>query len=293
VANHLRLKTRLFNIARLPFLFPPLERYLVRHTVGKPFQGLCSKLPANHYQYPPDSVRVIERYGIRFEVDISDLIGWYLYFGFLDPSHEALLSLCSPGDVVLDVGANIGLTPLRIASAVGSGGHVYAFEPYDKSYQQCLRNIEINRMENIEVIKAALADHAGKASLEVPDIHNLGRNRIRFSIARPEFDCVPLTTVDAFVDDRALPRVDVIKIDVEGFESFVLQGAKMTLEKYRPRLFIEFHGDLLADYGKSAEGLLQYLEGFGFVCSSARNGSIMTAATVDRNVKDDLVCLPS
>lgn len=140
------------------------------------------------------------------------------------------------GDVVLDLGANIGLFS---ASAAAKGCKVFSFEPI-KFVANYLRKTAKLNSGNIEVIEAAVCDVDGKVEFsKVPDdFHDIGESSL---IARPEnFErvWVPAMTIDQFVLDKGLEKVDFIKADIEGAERNMLMGAQETLAKFAPKLAI-------------------------------------------------------
>jgi FkbM family methyltransferase len=287
------LKTRILDLLRAPLRVGPAERAWVTATAGRPYVGLRAKLTPNHYSFQAPSLRTIRRYGFRLDVDISDLVGWYVYFGFRDPSHDLFVAECRPGDVVLDVGANIGITALRASAAVGPAGRVYAFEPDAINLSQLSRHISINGVTNVEIVELGLSDTPGSAHLGVVNAGNRGMNRIERAPAESANGAVVrLTTMDEFVTGRSLERVNVIKADVEGFEGAVLRGAARTLSRFRPTLFLEFDDQMLEYQGDTASGLLALLDDHGYQVYRADTGQLLPAGHVPRNVHVDLVCRP-
>ena len=127
------MKTKLLNILRLIFLYRPFEVVLTYFTSDSIFGSFISKIPPNHYQYKTPSLRKAKRNGIHYNLDISDIIDWYIYYGFREKSKELLLESIKENDTVIDVGANVGGISLRAANIVGNKvGKIYSFEarPY-------------------------------------------------------------------------------------------------------------------------------------------------------------------
>ena len=287
------LKTKFLDLLRAPLRMGPAERAWVTATAGRPYRGLRAKLTPNHYSFPAPAPRTISRYGFRFDVDISDLVGWYVYFGFRDPSHDLFVAECRPGDVVLDVGANIGITALRASAAVGSVGRVYAFEPDPINCRQFSRHVSLNGVTNVEIIELGLSDLPGSAQLEVVNAGNRGMNRIeRTPSESANGALVRLTTVDDFVTGRSLERLNVIKADVEGFEGAVLRGAARTLSRFRPTLFLEFDDQMLEYQGDTASGLLALLHDLGYQVYRADTGDLLSPGHAPRKVHFDVICRP-
>ncbi len=145
-----------------------------------------------------------------------------------------------------DVGANIGLHSLGL-STLAPRGRIFAFEPSPGSFEFLKTNLRRNRADNVKAFATALADHEGTISFhDVPfftagsftadDEGWLQSDAVGSTLVR-----VPCTTLDAFTEDYGVDRVDVIKIDVEGAELAVLEGATRTLAAYKPIVVMEFN----------------------------------------------------
>ena len=146
-----------------------------------------------------------------------------------------LCQLIRPGMTVVEVGANIGLLTVPFARLVAPGGKVIAFEPQRIVYQMLCGNLALNAITNAFAHNSAIG--CGPGSITVPPVDytkpgNFGGVSLR---GRKEGETVPLLTIDSL----SLDRCDFMKIDVEGMELDVLQGAAHTLERFRPRLYVE------------------------------------------------------
>jgi FkbM family methyltransferase len=146
-----------------------------------------------------------------------------------------LARLLAPGMRVADVGANIGYYLLLFEHAVGPGGHITCFEPDPENLRELRATLAVNGFANVEVVAAAVGAADGIAALRT------GLNATVVA-AGPGTIQVPLVSLD-----RALAApIDLLKIDVEGYEAQVLAGARRLLAGQRPALFVEIHPALLA-----------------------------------------------
>jgi len=159
--------------------------------------------------------------------------------------------IASQGQIIFDVGAHIGLYCLRNAKRVGERGRVYAFEPNPIAYYYLLRNISENSLYNIHAFPYALSDKNGYSNLFTPLELNLGAASFfvehiqKEALKKIRKFSVRTITLDNFVKNRTLQKVDLMKIDVEGAEERVLLGGKQCLTRGIIRkLIIEVHEDI-------------------------------------------------
>jgi FkbM family methyltransferase len=288
----LPLKTKVLDVFRTPLTIPALERRWRRLTIDQPYEGLRAKLTPNCHAYREGSYREVERHGLRWEVDVSELMGWYLYFGFVDPSHDEFIKLCQPGQTVLDVGGNIGMTALRAAKKVGATGQVFAFEPDQHNCARFRRHMALNAGFNVELIEAGLGEKPGWVTIQTVDVHNRGMNQISRATPSDPAKRVELTTVDEFVRARGLTAVDVIKVDVEGFEHAAILGARNTLHTYRPSLYVEFDDGLLSQQGTSSAELLRLLDELDYRMTVAGTDTALNPEAPPKHAHFDVLCRP-
>lgn len=169
-------------------------------------------------------------------------------------------SLLKPCSVVFDIGANVGYYSLIAAPLVGSGGRIYAFEPVSQQFGRLKDNALRNGFCQILPYKLALSDKTGEALIHLEDEFNTGSASLRPAKIQNALDeIVACATLDDFVESQALDRLDVIKIDVEGYESAVLKGGHKTLEAFRPALLVEVKEILQRSAGFSRQELFDWL----------------------------------
>jgi FkbM family methyltransferase len=166
---------------------------------------------------------------------------------------DAFLGLLRPGDVVYDLGANIGWYSMLAARIVGSSGRVVAFEPALLNAATIQRNVLGNDMTNVTVIPAAATDQDGwmafldRGNLQSRlDKDDCEAQRERRAKRRKETtvkgrSLVPITKLDSWIAQTDQPAPSVVKIDVEGAEVGVLRGMSQILRLHEPTLIIELH----------------------------------------------------
>lgn len=185
--------------------------------------------------------------GLLMQLDSRNLIDRDLLFrGEYEPQLTLLLSRLTPvGGVTVDVGANIGCHTLTLAQAVGSKGLVFAFEPNPPIRAVLERNVALNKFENVHIFNCALGDEPGTLPLRVPQANsaehsNMGLASLVALETPHDLINVPVQTLDAALGDLELDRVDVVKIDVQGYECQVLRGMANILERHRPAVIFEY-----------------------------------------------------
>jgi len=140
------------------------------------------------------------------------------------------------GKIVFDIGANVGLYSLLAAKAVGPHGSVYAFEPLPRNVSFLRRNLEANKIQNAFVFEAAVSDRKGTVQFNQGEDHATG-----FIGTDGDIE-IQTVSLDDLVSEGQVHPPDYLKIDVEGAESSVLNGASKILHQNRPEVFLAIHG---------------------------------------------------
>jgi len=174
-----------------------------------------------------------------------------------------LESIAEEGMNAIDIGGNIGITTVAIAKRIGEKGKLYSFEPIPEYFNILKKNISSNRLENTRVHELAVTDQVGRAGLYQKELSS----RIVFEEGARKFT-VSTTTVDRFLNEEKIDRIDLINMDCEGSELLVLKGAKETLLKNKVKIFCETHHDFLKQLGQSVEDVVEYLQSLEFQVQS-------------------------
>ena len=184
---------------------------------------------------------VVDRRDPDFGADIAH---WRVYE---EPVRQVLRERLAPGNVCLDVGANVGVMTLLAASLVGPEGRVIAVEPNPDNVQLLYRGILLNRFANVEVLPLAAGDRTAVFSISGRSNTELGN-----PAAHDDSGCfVQSVALDDILGD--LPRLDFVKLDIEGYEPVALRGLRRLVESHRPVLLAEFNPRCL-ERQRQAEG---------------------------------------
>jgi FkbM family methyltransferase len=177
----------------------------------------------------------IEAYGLKYVVDRNSKF-------IVKESYELYMKdviKLKSGNVFVDIGAHAGKYSFYASRQVGDSGLVIAIEPHPKNMQNLKKGIKLNRLTNITEIQKACSNYQGKGFLKEYELsakHELTKITTQTK--------VEVDTLDSILNHLHLRRVDAVKIDVNGAEYEVLQGAHETLAKFKPLLILEVAVDL-------------------------------------------------
>jgi len=183
--------------------------------------------------------------GMHMLLDLKKEKDYWL--GTYEPELQAAISdLVKPGQIVYDIGANIGFLTLLFTRRVGDQGHLYAFEALPTNVTRLIHNIELNALkERVTIIQAAVQDQSGPAEFLVAP--STGMGKVNGSAGRASIDYeqsiqVEGISIDDFIEDTGNLLPDIVKMDIEGGEVLALPGMVKLLHAHHPILLIELHG---------------------------------------------------
>jgi FkbM family methyltransferase len=182
--------------------------------------------------------------GMRYRVgEITGLSPWYS--GAEREHQKAFKQLVGEGDTAVDVGANWGLHVLYLSKLVGPRGLVVAVEPFAAAMRELEWHLRANQCSNVKALSVALSDRDGQASFTLGHSAYTGHLSSLASGASgsgvTDSESVRTRTLDSIVEELDLKTLKVVKIDVEGAESMVLEGAAETLQRLRPFVVVDLH----------------------------------------------------
>lgn len=204
---------------------------------------------------------------------------------------------------VLDVGANIGVTSVLFAGTA-TAGQVHSFEPSPTAFPLLQATIEANDLANVTAHQLACGAQKGQLTFfDNPDSASASHLAVADRTLGQSNATVEVTTLDDFVQERGIDRLDLVKIDVEGLELDVLTGASDVLSRLKPGVFLEFNSFTLIAYGNQNPRFVleTLLERFAHVyrfedgkpCEIRDEDSVLTFIhdnLLKRRSVDDLYC---
>jgi FkbM family methyltransferase len=231
----------------------------------------CSSLPgggrlmklARSCCYAPYCKRMED--GVLYELDVFEWTQLEFAEGhYTEPHTVALIRrLLAPGDAVIDVGAHVGTLGLIARKCVGEKGIVISIEPQPYNCERLLKNWEINGFSNHVLYVAAAGPETG--SIALPQQSSTDKARLSLALDMPNATAlkfvVPIVTVASVIQQSKIEHIKLLKIDVEGFELAVMQGAESEIEKVENIIFE------VLDVEKASSGLdeiVSWIRGHGF-----------------------------
>ena len=260
--------------------FKPVARELFRAYLSKfPLRdGKAYAYERLHTRLTPPERYVVVRLdkGFRMKLDLADPEQLKVYFyGHYHERYEAeLVQRLLTGDGVFwDIGANVGYFTLVAATALNNRGQIAAFEPGRNAYARLVENLSLNAYRNIQAFQVAVTDREGEAVLRVlgdiadssATLYQSGQTEARGEVCRT-------VALDHFLKTEGLRPPDLIKLDAEGAELAVLQGARGLISESPPMLLMEMEEKNLQAAGASKAVVVQLLTGYGYQAAHLSKG---------------------
>lgn len=201
--------------------------------------------------------------GSIFHYKLNSLVGKALFLKAFETQEVCFLKkILKEGDIFFDIGANGGFYTVIASKIVGTTGHIYSFEPSKEELELLQLNVSTNNIENATLVKKAVSNSKGYAQFALSKdgaMNSLLKNSHPGQTIQ-EWQEVELTTVDDFIKELAISKVDFMKIDVEGAEKLVFEGANKTLSKFENTVILFEACDLTSKgFGYSTEDFLTFL----------------------------------
>jgi FkbM family methyltransferase len=222
--------------------------------------------------------------GLLRTFDLADLLQAQWFCGVPVGLSDEALALVREGDWVVDVGANVGIVTGQLSRAVGSSGRVTALEPVPANVARLQALKERNTLTQLDIQVLAAGARTGTETLKLPPEGNSGWASFSASWLDSGTLEVVVRPLDELIPELAAGttrRVALMKIDVEGYEFEVLEGAAAVLAEHRPALVLELNDPLLRDRGRSSADLLAACADHGYQPTTPLDPAALAGAVVD------------
>lgn len=210
--------------------------------------------------------------GLKVRIYPNDVIGRDIYVhGVMEPKESAFVNqFLKPGMVFFDVGANMGQYTLFGAQRVGKTGKVHSFEPSRRMFGELEYNIQLNKLSDICVLnQAAISEASGTARLsqyeEGAEVYGSLGTQHWADKSIIGYDEVKTITLDEYIVERNISKIDLIKMDIEGAELLALKGAKRILSQSdAPVIILEMSDRNTSGFGYQAVDIWDFFANLGF-----------------------------
>jgi FkbM family methyltransferase len=225
-------------------------------------------------------------------------LGWLPEFlsGSVETAeHRFWRSLDLRGKVVYDVGSFQGLLALFFARTARA---VICYEPNDANRRRLLENLALNKMTHVSVRPVGIGSEPGSATMVYSPLMAGGASIDRLTVENLKKrhvveQTIEIATLDREVASGERPAPDFIKIDIEGYELAALQGARQTILKYRPELFLEMHGETIREKKEKVRAIADYLEGVNYDVVHVETGAAIHPANSEIAIEGHLYARPA
>lgn len=234
-----------------------------------------------------DQISEVECFGTFFLVEECEYNGWRTKYNFYDRHiFEIVDKYIHSKSTVIDVGSNVGFYSMLFAKRANDGV-VYGFEPNLSTYELLNETIKKNKVANVFIAQTALGATSTKYSLINEDANNHGKTYVSL---QAEGDSATVS-LDSFVLESRLERLDLIKVDIEGFEYQFLLGAVDTLRKYKPVVYMEVNDEFLYRYDNTAREVIEFFENLNYKISDSSGVELASNRSLI-GISTDVLCVP-
>lgn len=218
-----------------------------------------------------------------------------------EPEILFLKNILNKGDVCFHIGASDARHSYVMSKLIGKEGQIYAFEPSSHSYGHLVLMGKLHNIKNLHTYNLAVSDkastvclvtpekstgHAGRSFAYITETHQSDIKRADIKADKFIKEEVKSVSVDNFVSDNNITKVDFIRCDTEGSEMLIINGAIKTIEKHKPNLLIEIHSDALKEvFNSSASEASGFLFNLGYHMFREDDGVIHQVTRVDEKEK--------
>lgn len=246
---------------------------LRRRSLPMPKRFIWNRICVPYLSWRDDEVICRTQGGLRFTVQPTDFVENRLcFFGIWEPRITALFRhVLQPGDAVVDVGANIGYFTSLASQLVGSSGRVIAVEASPTIRKRLQHNLDLNVAANVTVLPYAAWNESGTATLHIASGNRGGSSLCEMS-DREDAETVQLSRLDDLIEPSLIPRIRLIKIDIEGAEYRALQGLSKILESNRDCVVVcEVDYLNIGRLGGHADDVFSLMKQYGYEAFSINN----------------------
>jgi FkbM family methyltransferase len=233
--------------------------------------------------YPPGNDRPVETLvdyddGLLFHCNTRSFLEWYIFFyGAFRPEVSKLINrMLRPGQVAIDIGANVGMHSVIMANRVGPTGRVVVFEPDPHPMGRLRQNMALNGIDWVTTVEAAISarSEVRRFFLHDDSIGNFANASLVAANVGKDTPSVEMQVfgLDEWLKDNPLPRVDLIKLLAQGEEFNALQGMRELIARDRPKIFFLYEPSYWHRQDLELMDAVKFFKGFGYTVHAIEFG---------------------
>jgi len=218
---------------------------------------------------------------IWFDLHIDDWIQENLFFinEYEAGEMKLMKRFLKPGDVFIDIGANIGLHTLFASAIVSNRGMVFSFEPFSENYNLLQHNISLNNASNVVAERIAVSDLKQQIDIRYDTSHANSGMASAYLPGFSQYETVDSISLDEYLFYHQIERVNFIKIDIEGGEYPALSGMRETLKKFNPIILLEINKEILSFTPYAEKDIIDFLKSMGYTSGGLTDDNIPPLST--------------
>lgn len=255
-------------IIKLMRWFQEIQDKKIRKSKGKIWNSLFQD--SNSFVYDLTSKLKIILYR-------DSILSKIIYDGFEKEELSFVKETLTEGDIFIDIGANVGLFSLTASDCIGTTGSIISFEPSPITFERLMENISLNAIRNIDLRNIGLSNQSGELNFYVSD-----NGYDAWDSFAPGQDnklqkviVVSVSTLDQELEQVDKSRIKLIKIDVEGWEKYVLIGGKNLFTNYAPIVMVEFTEENTFNAGYAIHEIYDLMVDYGYVWHKIKDGKLI------------------
>ena len=261
-----------------------LEMYK-KYNVFFEVQSLLNKKNVSSIEVTPNEViATLKNNGIKFSIDASCRSAIFEILNFDTYESEELqiiMNLLEDNDFFFDIGAHVGWYSVNLANQKKQM-QVFSFEPIPSTYALLLKNIAHNKLNNMQAFNFGFSDKSKTADLFYSEVGSaIASEKDIFEVNPSKKVQCQLKTLDEFVKEHPIHRLDFIKCDVEGAEFLVLKGADRAICKFLPMVFLEIVENWCNKFGYNAKTIIQYMSDKGYQMFEMKGETLSEIKSMD------------
>jgi FkbM family methyltransferase len=210
--------------------------------------------------------------------------GLIYIFREIESDFKVIKKLLKPGDIIFDIGANIGYFSLYMSKKITDSGKIYAFEPVSTTFKRLQENIILNGYKNIIIEKYALFDKKERREIFLSYAHD--RNSLVADNPLQKKEIVDCITLDEYIIKSNVSKISLLKIDTEGAELFVLKSGLNSIKKFKPNIYFEINNDKIKQFGYNQNDLISYLQNLNYFFYNINKGKLYKIKNNSLNCKN-------